>query len=188
MAGDFDSISNRLITQSGFTQKALSKSFERLSSGLRINSASDDAAALSLADKLKTRGTNLAIAYRNANDSISLLNVASSAVDELSLIVTRMQELATRASTGGLSGSQRVALDEEAAALTDEYNRVASTTEYNTQHLFGSTAYSSSEHVGDTVWGSVRFLLSWGESRVLWRGMGRLRHQRLLLLGITRTQ
>ena len=150
MAGDFDSISNRLITQSGFTQKALSKSFERLSSGLRINSASDDAAALSVADKLEARGANLAVAYRNVNDSISLLNVASSAVDELGLIVTRLQELATRTSTGGLSGSQRVAANKEAAALTDEYNRVASNTKYNNQGLFGSTAYSASVQVGDT--------------------------------------
>ena len=150
MAGDYDSISNRLFTQSGITQKAISKSLERLSSGLRINSASDDAAALNLADKLNTRGANLAIAYRNANDAISLLNVASTATEELSRIVSRLQELSTSASSGSVSGSQRAAMYEEAASLTEEYNRVVSSTEYNKQSIFGSTAYSASVQVGDT--------------------------------------
>ena len=116
----------------------LSRSFERLSSGLRINRASDDAAGLSISSSLKADTRVYAQGMRNVNDGISLLAIADDALGSLSQILTREQELSEQASNGTLGGKQRLALDAEAQALAKEYARIARTTEFNGQKIFNA--------------------------------------------------
>lgn len=117
---------------------SLQKTFERLSSGLRINKASDDAAGLSISESLNVDARVANQAIRNVNDGISLLNVADSATNSLKNILTRMRELSTQASNGTMSDRQRSALDTENQALIIEYNRILDTTAFNGISLFSS--------------------------------------------------
>ena len=114
----------------------LVKSFERLSSGLRINSPSEDAAAFAVAMELRLKSRLSAQAYRNINDGISLLNTAEGALQSLSAITVRQKELAIQAAQGTLSITQRRAIDAEANALVKEYNRIVSSTSFNGINLF----------------------------------------------------
>ncbi len=109
----------------------LSKTFQRLSSGLRINSAADDAAGLAISGKLKGNIRVYSQALRNANDAISTLNVADGALNQLDSITNRLGELANSAANGSYSLNQRISLDEEAKALTDEFNRIVNSTKFN---------------------------------------------------------
>jgi flagellin-like hook-associated protein FlgL len=109
----------------------LQTSFERLSSGLRINRASDDPAGLAMASALQTDSRLMAQAVRNVNDGISLLNVAEGALQELSSILQRQAELAQQAGTGTYSLAQRQAINSEANALVLEFNRIVESTEFN---------------------------------------------------------
>jgi len=102
----------------GEADSALSKTFERLSSGQRINRASDDAAGLAIADDLKAKGRIYTQGIRNGNDGISLLNIADSAIDALTGVVTRIRELSEQSANGTYSNQQRAALDAEAQALS----------------------------------------------------------------------
>ena len=106
----------------------LSSVFTRLSSGLRINKAADDAAGLAVASLLDADARVFHQGVRNLNDGISLLSIAERAVRELSGIATRLQELAEQAANGTLSDEQRGALHEEALALAGEFNRTVDTT------------------------------------------------------------
>ena len=110
--------------------------YTRLSSGLRVNKASDDAAGLAISENLKadTRIQNQGI--KNLNDGVSLLNIADGALNELSNIMIRLNELAEQASNGTLANKQRLALDQEAQSLSKEYNRIARTTEFNGRKIF----------------------------------------------------
>lgn len=115
----------------GQSTQSIQQSYTRLSSGLRINKASDDAAGLAIAGSLNTDADVYAQAVRNINDGISLLNIAEGAMQELTGITIRQRELSTQAANGTLSNKQREALDEEAAALTAEFARIAAKTEFN---------------------------------------------------------
>jgi flagellin len=110
---------------------ALGKVSEKLSSGLRINRAADDAAGLQIAEGLRSDSKVYGQAVRNVNDGLSLLNVAQGAVQELSNIVIRQAELAEQAINGTYSYKQRAAMNAEANALVKEYNRIVSTTSFN---------------------------------------------------------
>jgi len=114
----------------------LSKSLERLSSGLRINRAGDDAAGLSISESLKAdrRISNQGI--RNFNDGLSLLSVADATVESLSNIVIRLKELAEQAANGVYGKAQRKALDQEAQKLSAEYTRIAQSAQFNNVKLF----------------------------------------------------
>ena len=114
----------------------VSSLFERLSSGTRINHASDDPAGLAEASLLNTSGRVYTQATRNVNDSISFFNVAESATSALKNILDRMGELATQASNGVLSDTQRQALDEESQALQAEYGRILTTAKFNDTNVF----------------------------------------------------
>jgi len=118
------------------TSSELSTVFERLSSGQRINRASDDAAGLAIADALKADSKIFRQGVRNLNDGLSLLNIADSAIEILSSIVIRLEELATQAANGVYGAQQRKALDAEAQALSDEFFRISKTTEFNGLNLF----------------------------------------------------
>lgn len=109
----------------------ISKTFERLSSGLRINRASDDAAGLAIADSLRTDSRLYGTAIRNINDGISALTTADLALENLSGIVTRLSELAAQSANGVYDSTQRQALDNEAQALAEEYQRIVEATTFN---------------------------------------------------------
>ncbi len=114
----------------------LSNVFTRLSSGQRINKASDDAAGLAIADSLNADSRVFNQGVRNLNDGISVLNIADGALQELTNITFRLTELAEQAANGTLGIAQRTSLDEEAQALKAEYFRIAKTTEFNGRKLF----------------------------------------------------
>ncbi len=113
----------------------LASVYERLSSGMRINRASDDAAGLAVADDLSANARIFSQGVRNLNDGISLLNVADSALENLSDIVMRLEELATQSANGVYGYQQRKALDAEAQALRKEFLRITRVTEFNGQKL-----------------------------------------------------
>jgi flagellin-like hook-associated protein FlgL len=120
----------------GESTASLSRSFEQLSSGLRINKPSDDAAGLSVASSLDADARVFNQGVRNVNDGISYLNIAEGATSSLKDILIRMRELATQSSNGTLSDTQRKPLDSENQALIGEYNRILETTDFNGRQLF----------------------------------------------------
>lgn len=113
----------------------LSTSFQKLSSGLRINSPSDDPAGLAVAAALNTDARLYTQAIRNINDGVSLLHVAEGALSQLNALTTRQLELAEQATNGTLSHSQRLAINQEANALVDEFNRIVESTDFNGKNL-----------------------------------------------------
>ena len=115
----------------GATTARLQTSYQRLSSGLRIVRASDDAAGLAIADSLKADQRIATVAIRNANDGVSLIAIADGALSEISNVLTRMAELAEQSANGVLSTSQRSALASEFQALGSEIERIALTTSFN---------------------------------------------------------
>lgn len=118
----------------------LSKTFQRLSSGLRINKAADDAAGIAISNSLSTDSRVFSQGIRNFNDGVSLLNIADSAIESLSNITMRITELAEQAANGSYSATQRKALNSEAQALSDEFARISASTSFNGRYLFsGST-------------------------------------------------
>jgi flagellin len=130
------------------TQKMLAGNFGRLSSGLRINQASDDAAGLAISEKLKSQIRSLSQAERNTNDGISLLQTAEGAMNEVSGILTRMRELAVQSANGTLGTDERGFLNDEFSTLRDEIDRVAATTEFNGINLLDGTASALVFQVG----------------------------------------
>jgi flagellin len=109
----------------------LGQTFERLSSGQRINKASDDAAGLAIADSLRARGRVASVAIRNANDGISTIAIADSALGEIGNVLSRLAELAEQSANGVFSVNQRSALSNEFVALSSEVERIAVTTQFN---------------------------------------------------------
>lgn len=119
--------------QLGKVSSDVSNIFERLSSGLRINKASDDAAGLAVATGLNLNSRVFTQGVRNLNDGTSLLNIADGAVSQLSNIMVRLKELAEQSANGTYGLAQRKALDTEAQALSKEYSRIIQTTKFNGQ-------------------------------------------------------
>jgi len=118
------------------TQGALGTNIQRLSSGLRINSAADDAAGLSITQNLNAQIGGIKQATRNANDAISVIQTAEGALGELSNVLTRMRELAVQAANdGALGGNERAYVDQEFQLLESELNRIVGVTEFNGQKL-----------------------------------------------------
>ncbi|MDJ0927102.1 MAG: flagellin [Gammaproteobacteria bacterium] len=133
----------------------LATSLERLSSGLRINSAKDDAAGLAIANRFTTQIRGLNQAVRNANDGISLAQTAESALDELTNNLQRIRELAVQSANATNSASDRAALDQEVQQRIDEINRIASQTSFNGQKVldgsFGAAQFQIGANVGETI-------------------------------------
>jgi flagellin len=129
----------RAQTQMSKATESLGDTFTRLSSGLRINKASDDAAGLAISETLKADSRVFNQGIRNLNDGISVLNIAQGALIELSKISQRQLELATQAANGVYNSKQREALETEANALVNEHNRIIASTKFNgTNILSGS--------------------------------------------------
>lgn len=127
-------------TQLARTNDALSKTYERLSSGLRINNAADDAAGLALAESLRADAKVAAVAIRNTNDGISLTTITDNALDEVNNILTRMYELAGQSANGVYTNVQRSALSSEFLALGSEIDRISKTTSFNDIKLLSGSS------------------------------------------------
>lgn len=121
--------------QLGINSGSQSKSIEKLSSGLRINRAGDDAAGLSISEKMRAQIRGLNQASRNAQDGISLIQTAEGALNEVHEILQRMRELAVQAANDTNVAADRSYINDEIKQLQAEINRIASTTEFNTQKL-----------------------------------------------------
>mgnify|MGYP005851639243 CR=1 FL=1 len=126
---------------------ALDTSFKRLSSGLRINSAADDAAGLQISDRLESQIQGLNQGNRNANDGISLAQTAEGAMEEVTAMLQRVRTLAQQAANGSNTGEDRLAIQEEIRSLMSEVNRVAKDTTFGGQNLLNGT-YQASFQVG----------------------------------------
>jgi flagellin len=109
----------------------LRTAFERLSSGLRINRAKDDAAGLAIAESLKADSRIASVAIRNASDGISIIAITDGAIEETTNILSRLAELAEQSANGVFTNAQRSALQLEFTALTSEVERIAHTTNFN---------------------------------------------------------
>jgi len=118
----------------------MDQAMERLSSGKRINSAMDDAAGLTIAHSLDAKVTSLNQAARNANDGISLINLAEGALDQVSKMLTRMRELAIQSINGTYSDTDTDNLHSEYLALSNEITRIATNTKFNGVSVIGASA------------------------------------------------
>jgi flagellin len=136
--------------QLGINQTNASKSMERLSSGMRINRAGDDAAGLAISEKMRGQIRGLKQAQRNAQDGISLIQTAEGALNETHAILQRMRELATQAATDTNEVQDRDEIQKEINQLTSEINRIGNTTEFNKKTLLNGD-FSSQYVVKDAV-------------------------------------
>lgn len=137
------------------SQGDLSTAIQRLSSGLRINSAKDDAAGLAIASRMTAQINGLNQAVRNANDGISMAQTTESALQEVTNNLQRIRELAVEAANGTYSTDDRAALDVEVKQRIDEIDRIASKTTFNGQKVLdgtlGTVSFQVGANVGDTV-------------------------------------
>lgn len=130
------------------SQNDLQTSLQRLSSGLRINSAKDDAAGLAISDRMTSQIRGLNQAVRNANDGISLAQTAEGALSESGNILQRMRELAIQSANDTNSASDRANLQKEVAQLQSELNRIADTTTFNSKNILDGSFTAAKFHVG----------------------------------------
>ena len=129
--------------------RALATSMERLSTGKRINSAKDDAAGLSISNRMDAQIRGLTMAVKNANDGISLMQTAEGALDEVTNSLQRMRELAVQAANGTNTAQDRAALDAEVQQLKSEIDRTAKTTQFNSINLLDGTYKNKQLQIGD---------------------------------------
>ena len=132
----------------GSSQIALSLSMQRLSSGLRVNSAKDDAAGLAIAERMTTQVRGMNAAMRNANDGISLVQTAEGGLGKVADTLQRMRELAVQAANSTNSDSDKDSLDKEFGELAKEAQRVLGATTFNGKHVLGSDAGTMNFQVG----------------------------------------
>ncbi len=132
----------------GLSATSLSTSMQRLSSGLRVNSAKDDAAGLAISERMNTQVKGLTVAARNANDGISLAQTAEGALGKVGDMLQRMRELAVQASNATNSVSDRKALQAEVSQLRDEIDRVAKQTSFNGKKVLDGTFAGAVFQVG----------------------------------------
>jgi flagellin len=130
----------RAQTNLNKAQNSLTANIERLSSGLRINRAGDDAAGSSISSKLSSDTRGLKQASRNTNDAISVIQTAEGALNEVNGLLTRMRELAVQSANGGtMTSNERGYIDQEFQLLESEINRIVNVTEFNGQKLIDGT-------------------------------------------------
>ncbi|MEM0515308.1 flagellin [Pseudoalteromonas sp. YIC-827] len=142
----------RNLSRSG---QGLATSMERLASGMRINSAKDDAAGLQISNRLTSQINGLAVAQRNANDGISMAQTAEGAMQESTSILQRMRELALQSANGSNSADDRDSLQKEVKALQTELTRIADTTSFGGQKLldgnFGTRSFQVGSDANETI-------------------------------------
>ncbi|GJL79349.1 MAG: flagellin [Nitrospinaceae bacterium] len=127
----------------GNNNDRLAQSVERIASGIRINRGADDAAGLAISEALRSDIRALRQGIRNANDGISLINVAEGALNEQSSILIRLRELSSQAATGTVGSTERATIQLEFTALRNEIDRIANTAEFNGQKLVDGSLASS---------------------------------------------
>jgi flagellin len=135
-------------TAANKTSRALSRSFERISSGERIARAADDAAGLGVAENLRAASSSAAVAGRNTNDGISIISVAEGASSEVSGILTRMRELAVQGASETLNSTERLYVQDEYTSLASEVDRIANVTEFNGAKLTDGAISTIAVQVG----------------------------------------
>jgi flagellin len=133
------------------TQNTLSTSMTRLSTGYRINSSMDDAAGLQIATRLKAQTSGMAVAMRNTQNSISLMQTADGALDEVNNILTRMKDLATQAADGSSSDDDKTAMQAEYNSLTDELSNIFSNTSFGGTKLLNTGTNASKLNATDGI-------------------------------------
>ena len=148
----------------GKSQGALGKSMQRLSSGLRINSAKDDAAGLAISDRMTSQIRGMNQAARNANDGISLAQTAEGALGEVTNILQRMRELAVQSANDTNSDADRTSLQSEVTQLQDELDRIATSTSFNGKNLLDGTLGDSTFQVGANAGQTISFSLESAKS------------------------
>lgn len=139
---------------------AASKSIEKLSSGLKINRAGDDAAGLSISEKMRGQIRGLDMASKNAQDGISFIQTAEGALNETHAILQRMRELAVQSATDTNTNEDRLAIQEEVTTLSAEIDRIANTTEFNTKKLLSGGAKNIVFHIGANKGQFISFSIS----------------------------
>jgi flagellin len=142
-----------LIAQNNLTksQMSLQTSIQRLSSGLRINGASDDAAGLAIATRMGAQVSGMTVASRNANDALSLAQTADGGLATISDVLTRMRDLAVQSANATNSSTDRANLDTEFQQLNTEIGSIVSTTKFNGLAVIGSNAGSQTFQIGANV-------------------------------------
>ena len=133
--------------QLGANTNAVAQNLEKLSSGLKINRAGDDAAGLAISEKMRGQIRGLEMAQKNAQDGISLIQTAEGALNESHAILQRMRELAVQAASDTNTAEDRAELQKEVAQLVEELTRIAENTEFNTQNLLGGE-FNATFHIG----------------------------------------
>ena len=146
--------------QMGVVTSALQKSTEKLSSGYKINRAGDDAAGLSISEKMRSQIRGLNKASDNAQDGISLIQVAEGALNETHSILQRMNELATQAANDTNTSTDRTAIKAEMDQLTSEINRIQSTTQFNTQNLLDGKFTGKNLQIGSLKGQTIKISIS----------------------------
>ncbi|MFQ5559986.1 MAG: flagellin [Nitrospinota bacterium] len=126
----------------GNNNEKMRQSLERLSSGLRINRAADDAAGLAISEKLRSDIRAIGQAIRNSNDGISIVNTTEGALNAQSVMLTRMRELSAQAATGSVGSTERATINAEFTALRNEIDRIMEVTEFNGQKLINGSLRS----------------------------------------------
>ena len=124
------------------SQSSLAQSMQRLSSGLRVNSAKDDAAGLAIAERMYTQSRGMNVAMRNANDGISMAQVGEGSLGKVSDIFQRMRELAIQSANGTNTAEDRISLNQEFVQLAQEATRTLGGTQFNGQNILATTATS----------------------------------------------
>ena len=151
----------------GTSQSQLAKSMQRLSSGLRINSAKDDAAGLGISDRMTSQIRGLNQAVRNSNDGISLAQTAEGALQESTNILQRMRELAVQSANDTNSASDRSSLQAEVNQLQQELTRIAETTQFNGKNLLDGTLNNAQFQVGANANETISFGIASAEAEKL---------------------
>ncbi len=141
----------------GRTLKRIAQNFERLSSGLRINSAADDAAGLAISERFTSEIHGLGQALRNANDAISLAQVAEAALSESTAILQRIRQLSIQSANDINSAGDRAALNDEVEQLVDELHRIGENTTFNGSDLLDGTFFDAFFQIGAFARQTVRF-------------------------------
>jgi flagellin len=144
------------------SQNALQATFNKLSSGLRINTAKDDAAGLAISESLKAQVRTLTVNERNAGDAISMAQTAEGALGEISNIILRMRELATQGANGALQSSDRSFIQTEFTNLQAEIARIMTSTKFNGKQLITSATTAEQFQIGIANVTSDRIQISFG--------------------------
>jgi len=143
--------------------RELGESFERVSSGLRINKAADDSAGLGVANNLSAQASSASVAMRNTNDGVSVVQTAEGAASEVGNILKRMRELAVQASSGALQTTERSYIQDEFSQLSSEVDRISNVTEFNGIKLSNNTNTTMAIQVGVNDSGNDRISITLGD-------------------------